>query len=730
MITDPHAARQDRSLDRNTSDALDRGPFVNNLVRALVHIDKDHEGKKRVRATGFTVGLSGKWGSGKSSILYLLGEELGRMDRVVVNTFNPWLFKGRDELVQAYFNGLRAALGRSPSEQIKELQEGLDRYRTAIDFAGGTIALYADLHGASGTASRSWQTVKNWLSPKPRSPDEERASLEAKLRKANVAVVVLIDELDRVEDEEVRAVAQLVKAVGDINGISYLVAYDHARVADALGRGSIPEERLRTGSAYLEKIIQFSVPLRPLFGEDVSHLLNEALERFGIPLRSTSRTHEGAIMDGLVAVLDTPRAIKRLVGAFAVYEEIVRGEICPYDVLAYSWLATQLPIVRQRIAEEPDLVVDDPTPSEQMRRLGSFKDRPSKEQLFEHALGALPEEQRHLLTLLFPTFQENSAGVDGDRLSKRRNLVRLLFLGDPPRSISRREIEAVWFLPSPDDVMEGLKPYRDTEKLREFLQRVADLLPSLPQQGDQAFWRGLSRSLLRPHDWINAAESLGDAADDAGEMLWNLGTSSVDQWTRVRTIMGQLTRDGDLLIVPFLIRRNFSALGMGIYHEARSDNALMSRDEALTAIEGEELRYREAITSGYWLKRVPDAELLYVLANIKRWDADLRASLTALLCEMRAIATFAVLIVRPGYVSSYESMNELIDAAEVASHITRIVRAEGLPTDPYLAISVRRLQATLTKHDTHWIDGSRRNIAEVDSVLFPSKDGMGSEHQD
>jgi hypothetical protein len=721
MVLDPHAARQDRSLDLNTSDALDRGPFIRNLVNSLVRVDIDNESKKRVRATGFTVGLSGKWGSGKSSVLFLLGEELGRMDRVVVSTFNPWLFKGRDELVQAYFNGLRAALGRSPSDQIKELQEGLDRYRTAIDFAGGTIALYADLHGASGTASRGWQTVKNWLSPKPRSPDEERAALEAKIKKANVAVVVLIDELDRVEDEEVRAVAQLVKAVGDIKGISYLVAYDHDRVADALGRGGTSDERLRSGSVYLEKIIQFAVPLRPLFSEDVSRLLDDALDKFGISLPPADRKHQTEIMEALVNVLHTPREIKRLVGSFAVYEEVVHGEICSYDVLAYSWLATRLPTVRQRIADEPDAVVDDPNTSELMRRMGSLKERPSKEELLERALGPLSEDQRRLMTLLFPTFQESSIDIAGDRLSKRRNLVRLLFLGDPPGSIARREIEAVWSLPSPDAVMEALRPFRDAERLREFLQRLGDLLPTLSQEGDRAFWSGLSRSLLRSHDWIETAESLGDAADDAGQMLWNLGTSDLDQRTRVLKIMTKLNEDGDLLIVPFLIRRNFSRLGMGVYREARSDDALMTRDEALDVIGREELRFREAITSGHWLRRVPDAELLYVLPNLKRWDDELRSNLTNLLSSMKAIATFAVLTVRPGYISSYESMDELLDADVIASRITEMVHAGGLPEDPYLAVSVRRLQATLTNRDPHWMDGSRQQLDEIDSVLFPGE---------
>ncbi|MGK3151703.1 P-loop NTPase fold protein, partial [Staphylococcus shinii] len=92
------------------------------------------------------------------------------------------------------------------------------------------------------------QALRLIRKPKELSPQEERRKLEKKLADAKIAVVVLIDELDRVEDDEVRAVAQLVKAIGDIKGISYLVAYDPERVADALGRGS-GDDRRRTGEA-------------------------------------------------------------------------------------------------------------------------------------------------------------------------------------------------------------------------------------------------------------------------------------------------------------------------------------------------------------------------------------------------------------------------------------------------------------------------------------------------
>lgn len=213
---------QDRPIAHDRDDKLDRGPFVASLIRTLVRDTSDSHGNLTGRfASGFVVGLTGKWGSGKSSVLRLLQLELELMDRVIVSYFNPWLFNGRDELVRGFFNGLREAMGRSNAENRRELTDALDRYWGAINLAGHAVAGIVDVHGTAGGASKIWsgwgKRIKGALPRSEKlSPDEERKALEKKIAQMQVAVVVLIDELDRVDDDEVRAVAQLVKAAGDM----------------------------------------------------------------------------------------------------------------------------------------------------------------------------------------------------------------------------------------------------------------------------------------------------------------------------------------------------------------------------------------------------------------------------------------------------------------------------------------------------------------------------------
>jgi predicted KAP-like P-loop ATPase len=379
-------ASQDRPIEQSGDDLLDRGPFVESLARALVKDVRDEKGTLVARrSTGFIVGLTGSWGLGKSSILNLLALHLGSQEKVIVTKFNPWLFKGRDELLTAFFNSLRQAMGSSNTEAARQLADALDRYRRALEMTAHAVAAGVDVAGAGGAASAATRaTFKWWKKREPPSLAEnpiksiydERERLENKLKELDSAVVILIDELDRVEDDEVRAVAQLVKAVGDIRGISYLVAYDPKRVAEALGRGT-DDVSVAAGNSYLEKIIQHPIPMRPLFSEDVDKLLHSALDAHGVEMSEGDEEEDIEIVRLVKLGLTTPREVKRLIGSFAVIERAVRGEVNPTHVLAYCWILTKAPELRARIAADLDKFVDDPSEGEMLRR--AYREVPAGE---------------------------------------------------------------------------------------------------------------------------------------------------------------------------------------------------------------------------------------------------------------------------------------------------------------------------------------------------------------
>lgn len=703
-----HIARQDRPITLANQDQLDRSPFVASLVRALVHDELNAVGELEGRvSTGFVVGLTGHWGLGKSSVLNLLALQLGSMDHVIVATLNPWLFKGRDELIAAFFSELRDAIGRSNTERVRELREFVDRYWVAIDLAAHAAAKVAAFHGIPiiGTAW-AWvsEKLKGVVKPTDRSPLEERRALEKKLKASKTAVVVLIDELDRVEDDDVRAVAQLIKAVGDIKGISYLVAYDPERVADALGRGGSTAERRSSGEHYLEKIIQYPVPLRPLLTEDVRGLLDATLASHDAALEAPRSERETGIINHLHEAISTPREVKRLIGAYTVLEAAVHGEVSPYDVLAYSWLLTKTPSLRDAIARDPDKVVDDPAEKEMVERIVGQRDERDRRPSPADVLGEQAKQHAELLKLLFPRFAEdrNRNDPDGTSIARRRNLIRLLYLGNPPGMVSRAELEQLWTIADPDQMEAALRTLNLKNGLASALDRLDDLLPELPEGGDAIFWPALSRVLVRDADWVQGVSNEYRVADDAATVLFHLGTRLATNAPRVKRVVEALISAGDLLLVPDLLRKHLFAHGLTKHGSARGGKTIYTSDETIALLEREAPRYRTAIVDGTALRRLTNVEAMYVLGNRNLWDDELRTAFTAQLKGRDAIATLATLLVPPGHGGERSSFNQLFDADEVQKEIGALGPLAEWERDPWVIESVRRLHLILRNRDPNF----------------------------
>jgi hypothetical protein len=699
LKTDP--VLEDRPIQSESEDKLDRSPFIDGLVRALIFDERGKDdqiiGRK---STNYVVGLTGAWGAGKSSIINLLALKLGTMDGVLVTTLNPWLFRGRDELLSAFFSSLRSMLGKSRREQARDAMNALDRYQEAIGIAAQVAAAYADLHGAGGKATKIVKSTRDKFRSllkrqRELSPEEERISLERKLASNGRAIVVLIDELDRVDDADVKSVAQLVKAVGDIRGISYLVAYDPERVIDALGRGT-GEERVRTGAAYLEKIIQHPVPLRPLFDHDVRALLEHCLRAARAPLPEAGGQNGAEIFDIIVRNISTPREVKRLVGAYSIINRMTREEIYSYDVLAYCWLVTKTPTLRERIVDRIAHLVDDPLGDDDLLT-ALFEDAQSKDRNPESVLGPIAAEHTRLLRSLFPTLDRNSSkDRRGDRISRRRNLIRLLYLGDPPGSFTRLDIEET--LDGGEESSDLRRMLHDGD-LPAFLDRIDDDTGTLDQEKSDAFWLGLSDILVREHDWLSEPEQARAIGDEAQDMLLRLGLRGRTGKVRAKRLVEMLLNHGDLVIVPGFLRRHMFQHGLVLNEVARGGSSTLTRSETESLLARELPRYREAVSSGFALRRLPDPEVIFVLKNGGYWDDDLRSSLTEQLVSPEAIQTFAALIVPPGWVTEKRVLDELSDSDEVLKRLLVFQNQNSFSKGEWIQQSIKRLKLTLQGRD-------------------------------
>src|SRR4051794_20913299 len=309
------APSPDQPLGQNGKDLLRREGFARALAAQI----------SAAGDSGLVMALTGPWGSGKTSLLNMIERDLVANRHVTVVRFNPWYFSGTDQLIQHFFTELAAQLG--DSETWKEIGLGLKRY----------AALLAPLSFVPGMdiASKSLTAVGAALS-EDKSLHEQRATLTNKLADAPAQIVVMIDDVDRLEAEEIRQLVKLVRLVGDFPRMLYLLAYDEEPVSSALG------ER-EAGRRYLEKIVQLSYQVPEIRSDGLGEMLGDETARV-LGGEEIDEERRALLVERVLdPLMDTVRDVRRYVNVLPFALELVGGEVDELDVLALEALRLFVP---------------------------------------------------------------------------------------------------------------------------------------------------------------------------------------------------------------------------------------------------------------------------------------------------------------------------------------------------------------------------------------------------
>lgn len=266
----------DRPIVGAEADVLGYGKLAKSLVAAI---------QSQPNLSSLTLGLDGSWGSGKSSILALMRSSIPatvKSDEIgtVVIPFSPWLITNRTALVSNFFaqisNAIEEAERRIPKSWSiirKTTRKNLNRARSLLNrfskvssiLSSAASAFDPTLVSAAATGSltaiekltdggKAEHTIEEMKS------ELSRALTEIATADPTFRILVLIDDLDRLDPDDAVEVLRLVKAVGDFPAITYLLAYDKAALAKAIEHSA----KVDSGESYLEKIIQFSFKVPPL----------------------------------------------------------------------------------------------------------------------------------------------------------------------------------------------------------------------------------------------------------------------------------------------------------------------------------------------------------------------------------------------------------------------------------------------------------------------------------
>jgi predicted KAP-like P-loop ATPase len=82
--------------------------------------------------------------------------------------------------------------------------------------------------------------------------------------------LIILDDLDRLEPAELLLTFKLVRLVGRLPNVYYLLTYDERTLVDVLKRTDLVGEEDGRAQAYLEKMIQVRLDIPPLLDSSAS----------------------------------------------------------------------------------------------------------------------------------------------------------------------------------------------------------------------------------------------------------------------------------------------------------------------------------------------------------------------------------------------------------------------------------------------------------------------------
>lgn len=321
-----------------TADELDRAPLAARIRDVITKLRPDDQ--------GFTISIEGRWGEGKSWIIDKLKVELGVSAHVV--EFNPWLVGNRASLLTEFFSCLSSQLKEATATKLKKLMSSYaKRLSKAAQGAGNE---YVAVVGSIAVAALREKSELESLA-------DLRFQLADQLKLLPRKIVVVIDDIDRLAPAEVVEVIRLIKAVGELPNVIYVVAVDPEYVESALrnaGHGQYDN--------YLDKIIQLRVAVPPLRYPQKWKLLRQQLDCYWESAmisaapggKDACEYRLGQLASSIAKVIENPRDIKRIWNRFIFVEPACRGEVNPIDLLALQAVYIKIPNVYNEICRFPE----------------------------------------------------------------------------------------------------------------------------------------------------------------------------------------------------------------------------------------------------------------------------------------------------------------------------------------------------------------------------------------
>lgn len=363
----------DRPINKSEDDLLGRESFSKYLGKAIYRYNG---------SDGLVIGLFGKWGTGKTSIINMAKEEIKKQsenneNKPIIIDFSPWNYSDKNDLISLFFQSLKSKFdleGNILSKVVssvpfigkflnsKLVLKGKEKSKQEI---GEALSNYADVLDALSFVPLVGPGLAKWLKAVAKAkgnnlmktPDLDTAkeNLEKKLKENNQKIIIVIDDIDRLANTQIRDIFQLVKQVADFPNIIYILSMDREVVSRAL-----EEVHKIDGNQYLEKIIQLPFEILELSKSKLKSIFLSKLDKIIKELPHNVIWDEdywdNIFRNCIEPYIKTLRDVNRVINTFSFRYGMSYEETCFEDMVAITTIEVLEPKLYKWIVNNKDLL--------------------------------------------------------------------------------------------------------------------------------------------------------------------------------------------------------------------------------------------------------------------------------------------------------------------------------------------------------------------------------------
>jgi predicted KAP-like P-loop ATPase len=507
-------------LSSKADDKLNRTPFAKRVARVLRGLPN---------GTGLVVGIHGPWGDGKTTVLNMLRGDLESDGMTVVRDFNPWRLSDEESMLRGFFFMLAEAIGESLSTRFERTKAGTGKWVNRARWVTRPVGWFSkaaesvdEVLAKFGDAALNGDTV---------GLDDLRTRIGVLLKNGNKRIVVLVDDIDRLDKHETYTLFRLIKACADFPNVCYVLAFDDVAVSTSLGeRYGAGNEA--SGRPFLEKIIQVPLKLPVAMKEDLRSLcfqqIDQTISAAGLEL---SKEDVGAFVSGFdrgISIrLDTPRAAKRYGNGLMFALPMLKGEVNIVDLLLIEAVRAFYPpiydVIRANHAEFSGV-------ESEHRPHGD--DGPRAVALLKPVVEALPAEEQEaiksllkdLLPLLRRAYGGNGYGADwlspwakSKRICSPDYCSRFFSYSVPMSDVRDSEMDALYVKATKepaDAVCKDIAAYFTGGKAKRVIERMRQHEKSTPPEAVASLCGAITanaKHIPNPPSLFSTAEPVSQA---------------------------------------------------------------------------------------------------------------------------------------------------------------------------------------------------------------------------